>query len=113
VIADGPDAEALGEELEDAAVVAAQLDDRPRLEPAQPEAAFAREEAAEMGQQVCSGAVERRRGRLDITPHIAKRAGVVGHRGMEGAAGVRVIRDGGPAIDRTSPDLEVAALTGS
>jgi hypothetical protein len=51
VIAHGPDAEALGEQLEDPSVVAAQLDDRTGPQPAQPEAAFAREEAAEVGQQ--------------------------------------------------------------
>jgi hypothetical protein len=41
VIADGPNAEPLCEELEDRAVVAAQLHDGPRLEPAQAEVSLA------------------------------------------------------------------------
>src|SRR4051794_820252 len=49
VIAHGPDAEALGEELEDPSVVAAQLDDSTGSQIAQTEATFAREEPAEVG----------------------------------------------------------------
>jgi hypothetical protein len=99
LLGDGTESEVLREELEDRPIVSSNLDDRAWREAAEPEAAFAGEKAAEVGEDLRRRAVEGSGSRLDITPYVPKTLGGASHLGLKVAVTPCLVRRRGPPID--------------